>query len=104
MRRHGEHWNRLTAGQQARYDREAVKVRASKKEEIALEIAALRRQLEAERDSVREDALDCSDSMVISVCKWTPELLVQFDAFCQSGAITPPVFAELRKKSTTCPP
>eukprot|EP00971_Amphidinium_carterae_P045222 889781-Amphidinium_carterae.1 len=32
--------------------REAVKVRASKKEEIELEIAALRRQLEAERDSV----------------------------------------------------
>eukprot|EP00971_Amphidinium_carterae_P316526 6292030-Amphidinium_carterae.1 len=42
--------------------------------------------------------------MVVSACKWTPELLVQFEAFCQSGAITPPVFAELRKKSATCPP
>eukprot|EP00971_Amphidinium_carterae_P349162 6490875-Amphidinium_carterae.1 len=104
MRRHGEHWHRLSSGQQARYEKEAAQLRATRKEAIQNELSALRRQLQGERESVREDTLECSDSMVISACKWTPQLLNQFDAFLRSGTLTPAVLADLRTKSRTCPP
>eukprot|EP00971_Amphidinium_carterae_P049661 979004-Amphidinium_carterae.1 len=104
MRRHGDHWHRLIAGQQARYEQEAARLRATRKETIQEEISALRLQLQGERESVREDTLECSDSMVISACKWTPPLLDQFDAFLRSDTLSPSVLADLRLKARTCPP